>query len=192
MLAHEKGAFQIDITGLVPRLLVAAQHVPEKRICPGIVDQDVQTRIKAFDLPEQGLNLLHDACMAGNRLRLASGSDDFLLDAAEVLQFPAGQDHLGAVSRQRLYDRLSDSAACAGDQRRFPMQIEEIHYFLPCCSCGTSVGSDRAFFCSPFLMNTSGSPPLMPARCLTNFLRDSMSYWVVIAICSMIGEPPPW
>ena len=38
----------------------------------------------------------------------------------------------------------------------------------------------------------SRSPPLIPAMYLTSFFRDSMSYCVVMAICSMIGEPPPW
>jgi len=42
-----------------------------------------------------------------------------------------------------------------------------------------------------FLQNTSLSPPLMPAKYFTSFLRDSISYCVVIAICSITGEPPP-
>jgi hypothetical protein len=42
------------------------------------------------------------------------------------------------------------------------------------------------------LTSASRSPPLIPAMYFTSFLRDSMSYCVVIAICSMIGEPPPW
>jgi hypothetical protein len=39
--------------------------------------------------------------------------------------------------------------------------------------------------------SASRSPPPMPATYLTSFLRDSTSYWVVMAICSMMGEPPP-
>ena len=42
------------------------------------------------------------------------------------------------------------------------------------------------------LTSASRSPPLMPAMYFTSFFRASMSYWVVMAICSMIGEPPPW
>lgn len=43
-----------------------------------------------------------------------------------------------------------------------------------------------------FLARASRSPPLMPAMYRTTFLRASMSYWEVMAICSMMGEPPPW
>ncbi len=56
------------------------------------------------------------------------------------------------------------------------------------CSYSSGLGSVPSCLC---FAKTSRSPPLIPARPRTSFLRDSMSYWVVMAICSMMGEPPP-
>ena len=42
------------------------------------------------------------------------------------------------------------------------------------------------------LTSASRSPLLIPARYATSFFRASISYCVVMAICSMIGDPPPW
>src|SRR4030042_5741790 len=44
---------------------------------------------------------------------------------------------------------------------------------------------------SVFLLKTSRSPPLIPAMYFTSFLRDSISYWVVMAICSIIRGARP-
>ena len=64
-------------------------------------------------------------------------------------------------------------------------------------ACGESIqdltavrGASAHLFIS--LVRASRSPPLMPAMYFTSLFLASMSYWLVMAICSMTGEPPPW
>jgi len=54
------------------------------------------------------------------------------------------------------------------------------------------IAERASFYLFISLSNASRSPPLMPAMYFTSLFLASMSYWLVIAICSMTGEPPPW
>jgi len=62
--------------------------------------------------------------MAGYTECLSACLDDILFHAFQVVDLPAGQDHLGAVSGQRFCDGFADPPAGTGNQSDLMIQTE--------------------------------------------------------------------
>ena len=75
---------------------------------------------------DERVDLIRPADMTRDRERPASLRLDLGRDVLAVVEFAAGDDHVGARVGEAQRDRLPEAAATTGDDRRFSREVEEI------------------------------------------------------------------
>jgi len=111
---------------------------PEVGVGGGVVDEDVEFAVAAFDVGEDRVDLFHVADVAGDGFGFAAVVADGLGDDGfAAVDLAAGDDDVGALFGEQLGDFFADAAARAGYQGDASGQIKRSLIFYPslthCC-----------------------------------------------------------